>query len=185
MPRISAATLAEHQVLQRQAIINAAVVVLATGEVTTLDVGTVSRHAGLARTSLYQYFDSLAGLVASVVNYACEARRNALNDVPGDGERAVAEYVSRAFSFALSDVGRAERALTRDALPAPCREQLLQLRAEARRPLIDLLADLGHCEPALESEIFDAALEQAATIVIRGCPRESTERALRTLLIHD
>ncbi|MBW4077959.1 MAG: hypothetical protein HIU84_05520 [Acidobacteria bacterium] len=185
MPRISAATLAEHQVLQRQAIINAAVDVLAGGEVTTLDVGIVSRHAGLARTSLYQYFDSLAGLVASVVIFACEARQNALTGIPGDGEPAVAEYISRAFSFALSDVGRAERALTRGDLPAPCREQLLQLRADARRPLIGLLVDLGHCEPTLESEIFDAALEAAADMVIRGCPRESTERALSTLLIHD
>lgn len=71
MPRINAATLAEHRALQRRAILDAARELLAEasrdpagGAPTLAEVG---RRAGLARTSLYQYFASREELVDAVI----------------------------------------------------------------------------------------------------------------------
>ena len=178
MPKIAAATLAEHQRHQRQAIIDAAVSLLAHGEVVTLDVGSVSKRAGLARTSLYQYFDSVAGLVATVVTYSCEARRVALGDDEGDESVDVSTYVARSLDFNLSDLGRAERALTRGDLPEPCRQELQRLREDARRPMVDRLVNLGYRDAALQVELLDGALETAVDMIDRGVARSRVQRAL-------
>lgn len=178
MPKIAAATLAEHQVHQRQAIIDAAVSLLARGETITLDVGSVSKCAGLARTSIYQYFESVAALVATVVTYSCNARRLVLRDIEGTPRDAVALYVARSLDFDLSDLGRAERALMRSDLPEPCREEVRRLRDDARSPLVDLLAASGFSDADLDIELLEGTLEAAATLIERGTARARVERAV-------
>lgn len=71
MPRINAETLAEHRELQRRAILDAARELLAEA---STDPGAgppslaeVGRRAGLARTSLYQYFASREELLDAVI----------------------------------------------------------------------------------------------------------------------
>jgi AcrR family transcriptional regulator len=184
MPKIAAATLAEHQVHQRQAIIDAAVSLLAYGGAVTLNVGSVSKRAGLARTSLYQYFDTVAALVATIVTVSCEARQVALRDIDGDPAHAVERYVTRSLDFDLSDLGRAERALTRGDLPEPCREQLRRMRDDARLPLVQLLVAARYPNAALEFEVLDGSLEVGADLIERGTPRKRVEQTLATFIAH-
>ena len=178
MPKIAAATLAQHQARQRQAIIDASISLLASGEALTLDVGSVSKRAGLARTSLYQYFDSVAALVATVVTFSCEARRVALGEIEGAPTHAVQRYIDRSLDFDLSDLGRAERALMRGDLPVQCRDEVRRMRDDARRPLADLLSSAGFTEARLEIEILDGSLEAAAELIERSTPRARIDAVL-------
>ena len=64
MPRISAATVAEHREQVRAALVDASEAILRAG--TPLTAGAVSSAAGIARNSIYRYVDSvddLRGLV--------------------------------------------------------------------------------------------------------------------------
>ena len=66
MPRIEAPRVAEHHARQRRALLDAAHALLAeTGEAPSM--AAVGRRAGLARSSVYQYFDSPGALLHAVV----------------------------------------------------------------------------------------------------------------------
>lgn len=71
MPRINAETLAAHREQQRRAILDAARELLAEASkdpsAGTPSLAEVGRRAGLARTSLYQYFDSREELLDAVI----------------------------------------------------------------------------------------------------------------------
>ncbi|MGB8020339.1 MAG: TetR family transcriptional regulator, partial [Candidatus Nanopelagicales bacterium] len=67
MPRIDAPTVAEHHQMRRAALIAAANDLLATEGVEAVTLGAVGAAAGLARSSVYQYFDSTGSLLAELV----------------------------------------------------------------------------------------------------------------------
>ncbi|WP_406673984.1 helix-turn-helix domain-containing protein [Nonomuraea sp. N2-4H] len=74
MPRIQAPTVAEHRAAQRRALLDAAREILAeTGRPPTL--ARVAERAGLARSSLYQYFRSSGDLLNAVVEDVFPAGR--------------------------------------------------------------------------------------------------------------
>ena len=66
MPKIRAATLAEHRQLQRDALLEAARALLAEGGMEALSFPNLARRTGLARSSVYEYFGSRAAVVAEL-----------------------------------------------------------------------------------------------------------------------
>ena len=67
MPRISAATVAEHRAQQEAAILDAARALLAEGRAEVPSLAEVARRTGLARPSIYQYFSSREALLDAVI----------------------------------------------------------------------------------------------------------------------
>ena len=67
MPRIDAPTVAEHHARRRAALVAAGADLLASGGVEAVTLGAVGSATGLARSSVYQYFDSAPALLAAVV----------------------------------------------------------------------------------------------------------------------
>ena len=70
MPRIAAASVAEHRAMQRAAIVRAVVDVLLEGGYAALNFNTIAERASLARPSIYSYFKSKDDMVVA----ACEDR---------------------------------------------------------------------------------------------------------------
>src|SRR4029077_11957642 len=67
MPRIEADTVAQHRARQRAALLRAAEQVLIEDGYENLAFAAVARRAGLARSSVYEYFTSRDDLVAALV----------------------------------------------------------------------------------------------------------------------
>ena len=67
MPRIAAATVAEHRALVQTRLVDAAEQILRTGDGSQLTAGAVSSAAGIARNSIYRYVDSVDDLRFLVV----------------------------------------------------------------------------------------------------------------------
>ncbi len=92
MPKIAAATVAEHREHIRGALVDAAEQILRAGE--PLTAGVVSAAAGIARNSIYRYVDSvddLRGMVlARYLPAWDEAVAQALAPLPDPGDRIVA-----------------------------------------------------------------------------------------------
>ena len=59
MPRIEAATVAEHNAMRRRQVVDAAAEVLGDVGVGGFTPAAVAKRAGLARSSMYQYYPCL------------------------------------------------------------------------------------------------------------------------------
>jgi AcrR family transcriptional regulator len=67
MPRIATQTLAEHRDWRRNQLIEAATAIALESGVDAVTVAAVAQRAGLARTSVYDYFASSAELVTDLI----------------------------------------------------------------------------------------------------------------------
>ncbi|MCD9199600.1 TetR/AcrR family transcriptional regulator [Aeromicrobium wangtongii] len=169
MPRITAGTVAEHHARQRRALLDAARSILAsTGVAPTMS--EVGRRAGLARSSVYQYFASpeelLEGIVADVFPEWARSvlERVAAASTPGDRVWAYIEANIDLFDSAEQAVARA---LSRIVDPQVLMPPMKAFHVQLQIPLRQALEDLGEHEPEAVAEHIDAIILQASR-AIRG-----------------
>ena len=83
MPKIQAPTVALHRELRRQQLIDAAMELALTNGARSITVAAVATKAGLARSSIYEYFASSADLVADLVLEELDYYTQRLTDAVG------------------------------------------------------------------------------------------------------
>jgi AcrR family transcriptional regulator len=185
MPRISAPTVAEHHERQRRRLLDAARSLLA--ETGAAPMGAVARRAGLARSSVYQYFPSADDLLAAVVadvfpDWAGQVlERVAAATTPG---ARVWAYVEANLDLFGSDEEALARALSRVVDPQTLTVPMKEFHARLQEPLVEALADLGEPEPQAMGEHIDALVMQAARHLDAGdeqAPPDARARALARL----
>ena len=144
MPRISEPTLAQHRAARERALLDAAhELLLETGEAPGLP--QVASRAGLARTSVYQYFGSKADLLRAMVRdvYPRWAERvtGAMAAAPSQADRILAYAVANVQLVAegAHAVGSALAAL---APEEELDEQAIRMHREIQEPLIQTLVEL-------------------------------------------
>ncbi len=166
MPRIDAPTVAEHHDRQRRALLDAARALLAeTGEAPSMTA--VGRRAGLARSSVYQYFSSpealLHGVVADVFpDWAAQVRER-VEAATTPGGRVWAYIEANVDLFASSEQAVAA-ALARVVDPSVLRGPMQEFHAQLQVPLREALTALGEPEVASMAETIDALIVQAARV---------------------
>jgi AcrR family transcriptional regulator len=164
VPRINAATLAEHHAQQRRALLDAARSLLAeTGQKPSM--GAVGRRAGLARTSVYQYFASpdelLEALVAEIFPDWLQRVLDRVERATSPAERVWAYVEANIELFASSErtVARALREVVdADVLRGP----MQAFHRELQVPLRQALADFGEPEPEAIAQHIDALIHHAS-----------------------
>ncbi|MGW3043024.1 TetR/AcrR family transcriptional regulator [Kitasatospora sp. NPDC001159] len=182
MPKISAATVAEHRAQQQAALIRAAVDVLVEQGAAAVTPASVGARAGLARSSVYQYFPSGAAILASVVESSfADANRavdHALHGLNDPVERIVA-YIETELRLAEQGAHRPASALMRADLPAECQERVRELHRQHAAPLLAAIADSGAPDPLLTAQLVGGLLQAAVSAVDGGGDRGATaERVL-------
>lgn len=182
MPKISAPTVAEHRVRQRDALLHAATVLLIDAGVSAVTPAAVGAAAGLARPSVYQYFSSGADILAAVIEDAFpranEALRVALESANGPAER-LDTYVRVSLRLAHEGAHRPAAALAAAQLPDECMARLRKLHQEQAAPLLRALKDLGSPELQLTAQLLGGVLEAAMGAIESGEPLAVvTERTL-------
>ena len=174
MPRIEAPTVAEHHQMRRTALLEAAENVLADHGADALTLAAVGNAAGLARSSVYQYFASTGDLMAAVVEDA----------FPRGTQRLVDAYVVTALEMATDRTHRSLQALAAADLPADCRSRMSQLHMEQSAPLRDALTALGDPSPEITARLVLGVVRAASTLVVEGVPvPQARDRVLD--LVHD
>ena len=182
MPRISAPTVAEHRVRQRDALLHAATQLLVEGGVNAVTPAAVGAAAGLARPSVYQYFSSGADILASVIEdsfpRANETLRVALESASGPAEQ-LDTYVRVSLRLARDGAHRPAAALAAAQLPEECMARLRELHHEQAAPFLHALAELGTPELELTAQLLGGVLEAAMRAIESGAPLDAvTERTL-------
>ena len=66
-PKIQAATIVEQRAMRQRQLIDAALAFALESGAASITVGAVAQRAGLARSSIYEYFSSSADLIADLV----------------------------------------------------------------------------------------------------------------------
>ena len=178
MPRIDAPTLAEHQVLRRQALVEAAAHLLGTEGPTAVTPAAVAALAVLARTSTYQYFPSTAALISAGAEERFAAIRAAVAGAvdPGApaGER-ISGYVGALFDQAVTNLVGMEGVMSLP-LPQECRSRLRQLHSEVLAPVVSAMAQAGVIDPAGTVVMVNGAVQAAARRVTEGADPDTVRR---------
>jgi AcrR family transcriptional regulator len=184
MPRINASTLAEHHAQQRRALLDAARALLAeTPEKPSM--GAVGRRAGLARTSVYQYFASVDELLATLVGELfpdwAEQVVAHVEAAATPGERVWA-YVGANLDLFASSERAVARALRGVVEPDVLRGPMEAFHRRLQGPLRQALTDFGEPEPEAMAQHIDALILQASGDADPAAARARLRRLLGAYL---
>jgi AcrR family transcriptional regulator len=185
MPRIDAPTVAEHHQMRRSALMAAAGDLLATQGVESVTLGAVGAAAGLARSSVYQYFDSTGSLLAALVEQElprATAHLAAVVAREADPSDKVQAFVKASLRAATDDNHRAMAALGWADLPQEGQARLAELHEEQLAPLVDALAELGAQDPEITAALIYGLVRAAATAINAGTPRARVTREMLALI---
>ena len=164
MPRIQAATVAEHHALQRRALLDAARALLAETPQKP-SMGSVGRRAGLARSSVYQYFASadelLGALTAEIFPDWAHQVHSRVEAATAPGERVWA-YVEANLDLFASSERAVARALREVVEPHILRGPMEEFHRRLQVPLRQALTDFGEPEPEAMAEHIDSLILQAS-----------------------
>jgi AcrR family transcriptional regulator len=166
VPRIDAPTVAEHHARQQRSLLDAARALLAeTGQAPSMTA--VGRRAGLARSSVYQYFDSPEALLHAVVadvfpDWANQVRTR-VESAGGAAARVWAYVEANTALFASSEQAVAQ-ALARVVDPQVLRGPMQQFHARLQEPLLQALTDLGEPDATSMAEMIDALIVHASRL---------------------
>ena len=185
MPKIDAPTVAEHHQRRRAALLAAAAEILATEGLDALSLGAVGIAAGLARSSVYQYFDSTPALVAALVEDAMPRALDELSAGAGVGAgpvERVETYVRSALALATDPTHRALASLAHAPLPPECAARLAEMHQGLLDPLRSALEELGVPEPTLTATLVMGTVQAASRAVLAGLAVDTVlERTLALL----
>lgn len=185
MPRISAPTLAEHQVRRRSAIIDAAVGLLVVAGPSGVTPAAVAASAGMARSSVYQYFPSSAALVAVAVEEAFEMAVEVIGKVLvglDDPADRISAYLDATLETAIAG-HRTISELPAMDLPPDSRDRILRLREAYRGPLVAALAELGLPDAEAQARLVMAVLNAAAEQAVEGEPVDEVRGRVRRFIL--
>ncbi|MFD8406275.1 TetR/AcrR family transcriptional regulator [Streptomyces anulatus] len=171
MPRISAATVAEHHAQQRLALVRAARELLESGDAGAVTFTAIAKATGLARNSVYKYFPGRPELLAAVVEDAMPRWTDAIRagmSAASTPEEKIAAYVSSQLDLVRGGEHRIAQALAGVQDAAVVRESAMRAHQELLTPLIGALTDLGEQDPRRTSLLLQGIVNAATTAIENG-----------------
>ncbi len=178
MPRIEAPTVAEHNAMRRRQVVGAAGAVLAERGVTGFTPAAVAARAGLARSSMYQYYPSTEALLGAAVAHLLESSRDRMVAAVA-GATTPADRVAAYVRAAVTDATEGHTSLPDLAsleMPDVCRVAVRDLHDELLEPLREALADGGVADPSTSAMLVSGLVNAAVTAVRHGAEPEHTIR---------
>ncbi|MBB5104196.1 AcrR family transcriptional regulator [Streptomyces spectabilis] len=188
MPRIRAASVAEHRSMQRGALLDAARSLLSEGGTEALTFPALAERTGLARSSVYEYFRSRA----AVVEELCEvdfpvwaAEVSAAMERAETPEGQIEAYVRQQLALVGDRRHRAVVAISASELDAGAREKIRAAHGGLVAMIVEALDALGHQEPRLAAMLLQGIVDAAVRRIELGVaeePEAITEAAVAMAL---
>lgn len=185
MPRISAPTVAQHRAAQRRALLDAARAVLAENADQPPALATVAARAGLARSSVYQYFrsrqDLLGALIEDVFPRWSSRVTEAMGALTDPGDRVLA-YVDTNLVLVAEGEHAIARALAAIAPGEELDHNSRIMHEQLLTPLVGALTDRGATDPASTAEMINAVVYAASRMIESGADEVAMRDRARELL---
>lgn len=168
MPKISAATVAEHRVARRAALLEAAAALLTEYPDRKPGLADIAGRAGLSRSSVYHYFSSIDDLLAALVEETFPRWERRFEDALARATTPT-ERVRVFVRENLGLVAGGEHALARTLATVAPGEHLDQraaaLNQRLLQPVVEALAELGVAEPEPTADLIRSLVLAAARSV--------------------
>ncbi|WP_037579589.1 TetR/AcrR family transcriptional regulator [Phaeacidiphilus oryzae] len=180
--------MAEHRRLQRDALLEAARELLAEGGMEALTFPALAARTGLARSSVYEYFRSRAGVVEELcaIDFPVWAAEiEGAVDRAADPLQRVEAYVRAQLALAGDPRHRAVVAISAGELDEGARERIRAAHGRLVESVMGALADLGHPRPGLAAALLQGLVEAAVKRLEIGAaehPDEIVEAAVALAL---
>ncbi|MCX4659831.1 TetR family transcriptional regulator [Streptomyces sp. SID4919] len=168
--------MAEHRSMQRAALLDAARSLLSEGGTEALTFPALAERTGLARSSVYEYFKSRAGVVEELcaVDFPVWAAEVEGAMALGEGpEGKIEAYVRRQLDLVGDRRHRAVVAISASELDAGAREKIRAAHGGLVAILAEALRDMGHTEPRLAAMLLQGVVDAAARRVELGAEEPS------------
>jgi AcrR family transcriptional regulator len=189
MPRIRAASVAEHRTMQRQALLDAARSLLSEGGTEALTFPALADRTGLARSSVYEYFRSRAAVVEALcaVDFPVWAAEvEAAMEAADTAQAKIEAYVRSQLALVGDRRHRAVVAISAGELDEGAREKIRAAHGGLVVMVGTALADLGHAEPRLTAMLLQGVVDAAVRRIELGAA-EDPERIIEsavTMALH-
>lgn len=168
MPKIQAPTLIAHRELRRQQLMNAAMELALNDGAAAISVAAVAAKAGLARSSVYEYFESSADLVADLVieelNYYTERLAVAIKDVVDPFDQ-ITQWIAEGLRYVADGRHMLVKSLNTIQAPAHRKDEISLGHRKLLAPLRRALIETGIQDP-MSAAAFLQSVTDAASIRI-------------------
>lgn len=184
MPRISAPTVAEHRAAQEASLLVAAEAIIRESGIDAVNPRSVGERAGLARSSVYEYFRSRDDILVAVAIQAIE-RWDA--DVEASlagltGAERLSRFVHETMRLAADGRHDLAAQLGRAQLSPTDVDEITRLHRALVRPLELAFSDLGVDDPMISMSLAQGLLNAGVQLVGHGAsPDAVAENILRML----
>ncbi|KES07957.1 transcriptional regulator [Streptomyces toyocaensis] len=171
MPKIEAGSVREHRAQRLARLIDAAEALLDEGGVEALTAGAVAARAGIARNSIYRYFDSIDDLLELVVSREFPAWTQAVEQAIAaetTPEAQAAAYVRANLEQAARGTHGWRAALSRGSLSPSARERVRSLHTSLREALARVVRELGRPQPELTVAVLQAVVDACIRRIDQG-----------------
>lgn len=146
MPRINTTNLVNQREWRRSQLINAAAAIALESGSEAITVSAVAQRAGLARTSVYEYFGSSAELVADLIIEELSAFTDILVAAVAPAsapEEAIANWIDSALQYIADGRHLLAKALSATSLPINRSAEIGSAHRALLAPLTTALTEIG------------------------------------------
>jgi AcrR family transcriptional regulator len=169
MPRIDAASLAEHRALRRDHLVSAATALMRTEG--TVSMSAVAREVGLSRSAIYEYYASAADLLADVLidelTVWAEHLEAAVNE-QSNPQQQVRAWMDAVFAYVSDGRHALVRAAGTAPLPPVRRAQVQHMHRGLSAPLVRALG--GDAGATRSAQYIWGAMQIAINAIEAGAP---------------
>jgi AcrR family transcriptional regulator len=171
MPKISAPSIVEHREFRRQQLISAALE-LALGEgAEAVTVAAVAKKAGLARSSIYEYFASSADLIADLIleelDYYSNRLAVAIVDATDPFEK-IEHWIAEGLRYVADGRHMLVKSLNTISTPEFRKEEIAMGHRKMIAPLRQALAETGIKDPAAAAAFLSSVTDAASIRIDAG-----------------
>lgn len=171
MPKIVAPTIGEHRELRRSQLISAAMELALTQGAQAVTVSAVAAKAGLARTSIYEYFASSADLVADLVleelSHYAHRLSDAIKDVDDPYEK-IERWIAEGLRYVADGRHMLVKSLNTISTPEDRKEEIAMGHRHLMAPLRRALEETGIVEIKTASTMLQAVTDAASIRIDAG-----------------
>ena len=171
MPKISAPSIVEHREFRRQQLISAALE-LALGEgAEAVTVAAVAKKAGLARSSIYEYFASSADLIADLILEELDYYSNRLAAaiiVATDPFEKIEHWIAEGLRYVADGRHMLVKSLNTISTPEFRKEEIAMGHRKMIAPLRQALAETGIKDPAAAAAFLSSVTDAASIRIDAG-----------------
>lgn len=185
VPKITAATVAEHRVAQRAALIAAAKIIIAAEGVAGISARTVCERAGLARSSFYEYFPSKDDLLAAIAAEAFSdwARElEAAMAAAQPGRPRLHAYIEATIRMAADGKHTLATGLQHTDLSPKSHDDIMAMHDALTTPLRTLLHELEVQDAPTQAVLVQGIITAGMTLVDHGSSPADVTRLVTALL---